>query len=172
MRKRLACKLGSRFAELIGPAKESWCPFPHRASLRCWFSIRGWSWRQAIFRFVGVVLLLNQPYWSMESHLTKPMQRTAKAAFSCVGCCPPRRFEFVTVLDDCVPSDRRGDLFDRLLTQFVAPAGRLIISSYANREDPPRALFDELTEVGHPPAGRISIDRPGRFPLVTAWLDA
>ena len=75
------------------------------------------------------------------------------------------------MLDDAVPLDRLGDLVDRLLGEFVEPGGRVIISSYASREHPPRRLFEALTELDHEPDGRIRIDRPDRFPLITAWLD-
>jgi hypothetical protein len=85
---------------------------------------------------------------------------------------PPHTFDYVTVLEDCVPPDRLGELLARLFDQFVAPNGRLIISSYASRDVPGRPLFDELEAVGFPADGRISIDRPDRFPLVTAWIDA
>lgn len=79
---------------------------------------------------------------------------------------PPTRFRYVTVLDDAVPPDRLGDLLERLLDRYVAPGGRLIISSYADR-----ALFDDLAAAGYPPDGTIHIDRPGRTPLRTAWID-
>jgi hypothetical protein len=85
---------------------------------------------------------------------------------------PPRRFMYVTALEDQVPPSRLGDLVDRLLGGFVEPDGRLIISAYTNPGDVPRDLFGDLTACGHEPDGRIHIDRPGRRPLVTAWLDA
>jgi hypothetical protein len=84
---------------------------------------------------------------------------------------PPRRFTYVTALEDQVPPSRLGDLVERLLSVFVEPRGRLIISAYANDDDPPRRLFDDLVALGCKP-GRIYIERPGRRPLITAWLDA
>lgn len=84
---------------------------------------------------------------------------------------PPRRFSYLTVTDDVVPPDRLGDLIDRVLTHLLKPDGRLIISSYTNREAAPRALFDDLERCGHPPTGTIHIDRPNRHPLITAWID-
>ena len=83
---------------------------------------------------------------------------------------PPHRFTYVTVLEDAVPPQRLADLVGHV-SAFVEPGGRLIISSYANNGVPPRALFEDLDEIGHPPDGRIHIDRPGRSPLVTAWFD-
>lgn len=85
---------------------------------------------------------------------------------------PPRPFRYVTVLDDVVPADRLGDLVARLRHDVVAPDGRVIVSSYTNAGQAPRPLFDDLAAHGHPPDGIIRIDRPGRGPLLTAWLDA
>jgi hypothetical protein len=85
---------------------------------------------------------------------------------------PPRRFRYVTTLNDAVPPDRLDALVTRLLSDLVAPGGRLIISSYTNAGHPPRPLFEELRATGHPPNGIIHIDRPSRGPLLTAWLDA
>jgi hypothetical protein len=84
----------------------------------------------------------------------------------------PHRFRYVTALDDLVPPDHLATMVGRLLAEFVAPGGRLILSSYTAPTDRPRALFDELRAAGHPPNGIIHIDRPGRHPLRTAWLDA
>ena len=85
---------------------------------------------------------------------------------------PPTRFHYVTTPDDVVPPGRLDVLVTRLLRDFVAPMGRLIISSYTDAGRLPRRLFDDLTAAGHPPDGIIHIDRPGRSPLMTAWLDA
>ena len=84
---------------------------------------------------------------------------------------PPRRFTYITAVEDQVPPTRLGDLVARLLDVYLEPGGRLIISAYANNDDPPRDLFDELAACGHQPSGRIYIERPGRGPLITAWLD-
>jgi len=85
---------------------------------------------------------------------------------------PPNRFRYVTVLDDAVPPPRLGDLVDRALVALVEPGGRLIVSSYTNRGQAPRPLFDDLTAAGHAPDGTIRIDRPAAAPLLTAWIDA
>jgi hypothetical protein len=85
---------------------------------------------------------------------------------------PPQRFTYVTALTEAVPTARLGELVGRLLNRFVEDEGRLIVSSYANAAERPRALFDELVAVGHAPDGEIRIDWPGRTPLITAWLDA
>jgi hypothetical protein len=84
---------------------------------------------------------------------------------------PPRQFTYVTAIEDQVPPDRLGDLVDRLLDMFVAPNGRLIISAYTKPGGNPRDLFADLACFGHMPDGTIYIERPGRGPLITAWLD-
>ena len=85
---------------------------------------------------------------------------------------PPRRFTYVTALEDQVPPGRLGDLVDRLLDTFLELGGRLIISAYTNENDVPRDLFGVLAALGYKPDGTIFIERPGRGPLITAWLDA
>jgi len=92
-------------------------------------------------------------------------------AGSAMSWTPPRRFDFVTVLEDCVPPVELKAMVKRMFDEFVSPGGRLIVSSYANRDVAPRPLFDELAAHGFAPDGRIHIDRPGRFSLVTAWID-
>ena len=85
---------------------------------------------------------------------------------------PPARFRYVTTPDDVVPPARLGDLITRLQADFVEPGGRVIVSSYTNRDQRPRALFRDLTEVGFAPSGVIHIDRPDRSPLLAAWIDS
>ncbi|HSL60124.1 MAG TPA: hypothetical protein VK866_19915 [Acidimicrobiales bacterium] len=85
---------------------------------------------------------------------------------------PPMRFRYVTVVDDVVPPARLGDLVGHLLHRCMEPGGRLIVSSYTNTGEEPRALVADLTAVGYRPDGVIHIDRPGRAPLLTVWLDA
>src|SRR5262249_48568244 len=46
---------------------------------------------------------------------------------------PPMRFDYVTVIADSVPAERRGELVDRLMTNFLNPGGRLIFSIYMPR---------------------------------------
>ena len=53
---------------------------------------------------------------------------------------PPTRFHYVTTPDDVVPPDRLDVLVTRLLRDFVAPMGRLIISSYTDAGRLPRGL--------------------------------
>jgi hypothetical protein len=84
---------------------------------------------------------------------------------------PPRRFTYVTALDDQVPPGRLADLVACLLSEFVTPGGRLIVSSYTDSDGVPRPLFNDLSDAGYPPDGRIRIDRPQRHPLLSAWID-
>jgi hypothetical protein len=135
-------------------------------------------------------LLVTLPVWAaergvaIEPHGVELMPRVAELARSLhrelaariwtgsvMSWVPPSRFRYVTVPDDVVPPDRLGDLVDRLLREFVTAGGRLIVSSYTDSGEAPRPLFDDLAACGHPPDGIIRIDRPGRAPLLTAWLD-
>ena len=84
---------------------------------------------------------------------------------------PPEKFRYVTTPADVVPPHRLGDLVERLRAHFVERGGRIIVSSYTNPGDPPRPLFRDLNDCGHPPSGTIHIDRPNRSPLLTAWID-
>src|SRR5690606_40255870 len=61
---------------------------------------------------------------------------------SVTGWTPPARFTYVTATDDVVPPDWLGRLVDRLLDPFVAPGGRLGVSSYTDGGDAPRPLFE------------------------------
>ena len=69
---------------------------------------------------------------------------------------PPRRFTYVTALEDQVPPRRLGDLVDRLLGTFVEAGGRPIISGYTSPDDVPRDLFGDLAAAGHEPNGGSS----------------
>ena len=136
-------------------------------------------------------LLVTLPAWAAERGVTivphglELMPRVADLARathpelaariwtgSAMSWTPPERFRYVTVLDDAVPPDRLGDLVARLRREFVALGGRLVVSSYTNAGHRPRPLFGDLAAAGYPPDGTIHIDRPGRSPLRTAWLDA
>lgn len=84
---------------------------------------------------------------------------------------PPHRFRYVTALTETVPPDLLGQLVGRLLADFVEPGGRLILSSYTDTDAVPRPLVAELVDLDRRPDGVIHIDRPGRHPLQTIWLD-
>ncbi len=84
---------------------------------------------------------------------------------------PPRSFRYVTALTDSAPPELLGHLIDRLLDRFVEPGGRLILSSYTSTGHEPQPLVEDVTAAGFSPDGVIHIERPGRFPLQTIWLD-
>ena len=49
---------------------------------------------------------------------------------------PPFRFDFVHTNPEYVPGHRRQDMAERLLTAYLAPEGRLILSSYGSSRRP------------------------------------
>lgn len=84
---------------------------------------------------------------------------------------PPRPFHYVTALADSTPPQLLNHLVTRLLGRFVEPGGRLILSSYTSAGQEPQPFVEDLTAAGFTPDGVIRIERPGRFPLQTVWLD-
>jgi hypothetical protein len=92
---------------------------------------------------------------------------SSRTAWSCCQPWPSSR-------DRCTPGSRGrlADLVARLLAEFVEGGGRLIVSSYTDNDGVPRPLFDDLSDAGFPPDGRIRIDRPRRHPHLSAWIDA
>ena len=57
---------------------------------------------------------------------------------------PPKKYRFVYSIWDCVPESKFDAYCHRLLSQFVAPGGRLILGMYGSRSRniPPIALGD------------------------------
>ena len=88
---------------------------------------------------------------------------------------PPIRFDYVTVIADCVPPTRRRDLVDRLMTRFLNPRGRLIFSIYIPRpperpaENPPAS--DVLRRFGYHVAGEAESQIEGQLKVSCAWVD-
>ena len=85
---------------------------------------------------------------------------------------PPRRFDHVYTMDDCVPEDYLEEYVRRLLERVVAPGGSLIVGSYGGRTPPsrPRALVAALTGWGIEVAGHTMGGDP---PLTAfAWVTA
>lgn len=84
---------------------------------------------------------------------------------------PPMHFHYVYTLYDCVPVSYLGKYVTRLASQFVAPAGRLIIGAYGSRSDAisPFDIAEFLNEKGFQVAGEAL----GGDPAVTAfaWID-
>lgn len=89
---------------------------------------------------------------------------------------PPQRFDFVRTGLEYVPFRRRRDLVQRLLDQFVAGSGRLVIGTY-HGDRVATCVADELerevSSWGFNVSGRTS--RPHRDDRLTyraIWIDA
>ena len=90
---------------------------------------------------------------------------------------PPRRFDFVRTGLEYVPRRREPDLVRRLLTEVVAPGGRLIIGSGSEERDQIRrepSLEQEVASWGFRIAG--SLRRPhyhdARLEYRVFWIEA
>lgn len=84
---------------------------------------------------------------------------------------PPRQFRYVYTLYDCVPQESLKDYVHRLLSEAVAPGGRLIVGAYGSRSRG-TAPFDVdvfLRSVGLEVCGTAE----GGCPPITkfAWVD-
>ena len=90
---------------------------------------------------------------------------------------PPQRFDFVRTGLEYVPLGRRRDLVHRLLDEFVASTGRLIIGTYGGESvgtDVADELESEVSSWGFNVSGRTSRphhrdDRPAYRAI---WIDA
>ncbi|MFH1689761.1 MAG: SAM-dependent methyltransferase [Candidatus Eisenbacteria bacterium] len=84
---------------------------------------------------------------------------------------PPRQYEYVYALYDCVPLDYLADYVVRLLDGCVAEGGRLIVGAYGSRSRglEPCDIAGFLESQGHVVSGRSS----GGSPVLTrfAWVD-
>jgi 2-polyprenyl-3-methyl-5-hydroxy-6-metoxy-1,4-benzoquinol methylase len=89
---------------------------------------------------------------------------------------PPhgQRFDYVHVLLECVPSQRRADLIRHHLATTVRPgAGRLLVSKYAADTAGSPTAAQELRSLGFGCSGQTSGEkRPGRPTVPTAWINA
>ena len=90
---------------------------------------------------------------------------------------PPRRFDFVRTGLEYVPPPRQRDLVERLLGDFVAPGGRLIIGVYSEERDATRlgpAEEDRVASWGWRIAGRTERPhrRDNRLVYRVFWIDA
>ncbi len=85
--------------------------------------------------------------------------------------CPPRRYQYVYALCDCVPQSYLSEFVRRLLKRVVAPHGRLILGAYGNRSRKmePLSVDEFLNSNGHAVAGAATAGNPplARF----AWID-
>jgi 2-polyprenyl-3-methyl-5-hydroxy-6-metoxy-1,4-benzoquinol methylase len=85
---------------------------------------------------------------------------------------PPRRFAAVRTGLDYVPPRRRAEFVDRLLTEVVAPGGRLVVGVY-NEEKDREDVAGMLRAWGHRVAGATSrAHRDPRLRYKAVWLDA
>jgi len=85
---------------------------------------------------------------------------------------PPRRFDFVYSLYDCVPETYLEDYVRGLLARVVAPAGRLILGAYGSRTRnlPAFDVGAFMRMVGLAVAGQTTV---GSVPEAQfAWTDA
>jgi SAM-dependent methyltransferase len=78
---------------------------------------------------------------------------------------PPRRFDFVHTMADLTPGSLRGAWLHRVLREFVAPGGRLIVRGYAG-------TGDQLRGWGLPVAGITVQERGARPAQEAAWIEA
>lgn len=85
---------------------------------------------------------------------------------------PPRRFDYVYTLYDCVPVDYLGEYLGRLHERFLARRGRLIVGAYGSnsRRIPAFEVAEALSSAGLTVAGSTSA---GPLPNARfAWVDA
>ena len=84
---------------------------------------------------------------------------------------PPRKFDYVYALHDCVPEDYLIPWVRRLLAHYVEPGGTLIVGAYVGRSEnrPPRDIAGELRAHGFPVSGSAYGGDP---PVTTiAWIE-
>lgn len=88
---------------------------------------------------------------------------------------PPMRFDYVTVLADCVPPTQRHALVDRLMARFLHPRGRLVFSIYIPQSPEPPAENPPASEVlrrfGYDVAGETESRIDGQLKASSAWVD-
>jgi SAM-dependent methyltransferase len=85
---------------------------------------------------------------------------------------PPQRFQYVYSVFDCVPESALGDFVEHLLSQVVAPGGRLILGAYGSRSrrEVPVRLDELLANLGHVVAGSAVAGVPETARFI--WIDA
>jgi hypothetical protein len=88
---------------------------------------------------------------------------------------PQMRFDYVTVIADCVPEAARHNLLERLITRLLTSTGRLIFSIYVPRppeapaELPPASAV--LKRFGYRTKGEAEARIDGELKVSAAWLD-
>lgn len=92
-----------------------------------------------------------------------------------MGWHPPFRFDFVRTELEYVPRNRLRELVERLLGEFLAPGGRLILCSYGSsrRPDPGAEPVGEILDGWNYDAAGESegIDTNGGVITRVAWTD-
>jgi hypothetical protein len=87
------------------------------------------------------------------------------------GWTPPRRFQYVYSVFDCVPRTALDAFVEQLMKNVVAPGGRLILGAYGSRSrrEPPAPIDVMLTDLDYEVAGSATAGTPetARF----AWID-
>jgi SAM-dependent methyltransferase len=84
---------------------------------------------------------------------------------------PPRRYQYVYTVHECVPTDYLAEYIRRTLDRLVEPGGRLIVGSYGSRSQrrPPFDIVAFLGSLGYHLAGSA---KGGRPPITLfAWID-
>ncbi|QIN84781.1 hypothetical protein GBA63_20625 [Rubrobacter tropicus] len=88
---------------------------------------------------------------------------------------PPLRFDFVRTELEYVPRHRRKGMIERLLRDYLAPGGRLILCSYGSSRRPePRAepVADMLNDWGYEIAGETEAADTNNVVITrVAWTD-
>ena len=84
---------------------------------------------------------------------------------------PPRRFDVVRTGLDYVPPRRRADYVARLLTDVVAPGGRLVVGVFNEEKDRDK-VADALRSWGYVVAGSTRAHRDPRLRYKAVWLEA
>ena len=86
---------------------------------------------------------------------------------------PPRSFQYVYTLHDCVPSELLGQYARRLLSGYVSDGGRLIIGAYGSgsRNDPAVDVASALEQSGLAVAGAESVLHRNLPITRIAWID-
>lgn len=89
---------------------------------------------------------------------------------------PPRRFDFIRTELEYAPPKRRRSMVEKLLRDFAAPGGRIIICSYGSSRKPsPKAepVADILRRWNHEVAGESeAADKNGVVITRIAWIEA
>lgn len=86
----------------------------------------------------------------------------------------PRRFDYVRLELEYVPSHRRAEVVNRVLRDMLASSGRLIVCRYSSPDDPrpPGGLAGSLHDLGIEPTGHAhAYDLDGTTLTHVAWID-